>query len=307
MRMYREAVPGSTPLRNAIVFRGQATTSPLFPLQVNLVCIAGAAALAGTVEGILWGQESDAVHRDLTLVCIAIVALALIGVLICRRITRRRVAEILAALPAGSVGQREAEEVILPDTRENRRRIAADARRLRTPLDRARAVVGWCLLAGLLGIGAAGVLRRDLPWLAVVAVVLVAAGIVALLLLHLARWVQLTRLPGVLRASPADAEQERGRALTRDLRDQMRTTMILWTLTAVVVAGAESGREMLGSGAGQMIGISPGVVALVWLSGIAILTWLRVRLERLGPALREEFGYDVPVRTASGDSSPGPV
>ncbi|WP_292698969.1 hypothetical protein [Microbacterium sp. 69-10] len=37
----------------------------------------------------------------------------------------------------------------------------------------------------------------------------------------------------------------------------------------------------------------------------ARMAWSRGRrLERLGPLLREEFGCDVPVRTASGDSSP---
>ena len=43
MRIYRGAAPGSAPLRNAVEFRGQASSSPLFPLQVTLVCVAGAA------------------------------------------------------------------------------------------------------------------------------------------------------------------------------------------------------------------------------------------------------------------------
>ncbi|HWU28126.1 MAG TPA: hypothetical protein VN041_03415, partial [Microbacterium sp.] len=145
MRMYLGAVPGSASLRNAVEFRGQASSSPLFPLQVTLVCVAGAGALAAIVSGILWAQEPDAVYRDATLCCIGLVVLTVLGVLICRGMTRNCLAPVLSDLPAGSVGQRDAEETILSDTRENRRLLAARARRTSTPLDNARSVAGWCL------------------------------------------------------------------------------------------------------------------------------------------------------------------
>ncbi|MGN7977933.1 hypothetical protein ACTJJ4_10190 [Microbacterium sp. 22195] len=307
MRMYLGAVPGSGPLRNAVEFRGQASSAPLFPLQVTLVCVAGAGALAAVVSGILWSQEPDAAYRGATLCCIALVVLAVLGVLICRGITRSRIASVLADLPAGSVGQRDADETILADTRENRRLLAARARRLSTPLDRARSAAGWCLAAAVVGVGATGRLRHDpiWSWLAVATAVLAAACVAALIALHLARWTQLTRLPGVLRGSPTDAERERGRSLTRDLRDQMMATMILWSLTAFAGMGLVLGGDVAAASSGRALGLL-GILAL-WAAGLSLLTWLRLRLERLGPLLREEFGYDVPVRTASGDSSPGPV
>jgi len=307
MRMYLGAAPGAAPLRNAVEFRGQAISSPLFPLQVTLVCVAGAGALAAIVSGILWAQEPDAVYRDVTLSSAALVVLTVLGVLVCRGITRNRVAPVLADLPAGSVGQRDAEETILPDTRENRRLLAARARRTSTPLDNARSVAGWCLAAAVVGVGATARLGHDpaWSWLAIATAVLAAACVVALIALHLARWTQLTRLPGVLRGSPTEVEQERGRSLTRDLRGQMLATMTLWSLAAFASMGLVLGEDVVATSSGRTLGLL-GILVL-WVAGLSLLTWLRVRLERLGPLLREEFGYDVPVRTASGDSSPGLV
>jgi len=307
MRMYLGAVPGSASLRNAVEFRGQASSSPLFPLQVTLVCVAGAGALAAIVSGILWAQEPDAVYRDATLCCIGLVVLTVLGVLICRGMTRNCLAPVLSDLPAGSVGQRDAEETILSDTRENRRLLAARARRTSTPLDNARSVAGWCLAAAVVGVGATARLGHDpaWSWLAIATAVLAAACVVALIALHLARWTQLTRLPGVLRGSPTEVEQERGRSLTRDLRGQMLATMTLWSLAAFASMGLVLGEDVVATSSGRTLGLL-GILVL-WVAGLSLLTWLRVRLERLGPLLREEFGYDVPVRTASGDSSPGLV
>jgi len=307
MRMYLGAAPGSAPLRKAVEFRGQASSSPLFPLQVTLVCLAGAGALAAMVSGILWAQEPDAVYRDATLCCSGLVVLAVLGVLVCRGITRNRLAPVLADLPAGAVGQRDADETILADTRENRRLLAARARRVSTPLDNARSVAGWCLAAAVVGIGATARLGHEpaWSWLAIATVVLAAVCVVALIVLHLARWTQLTRLPAVLRGSPTEVEQERGRSLTRDLRDQMLATMILWSLAAFAGMGLVLGEDVVATSSGRTLGLL-GILVL-WVAGLSLLTWLRVRLERLGPLLREEFGYDVPVRTASGDSSPGLV
>ena len=307
MRMYLGAVPGSASLRNAVEFRGQASSSPLFPLQVTLVCVAGAGALAAIVSGILWAQQPDAVYRDATLCCIGLVVLAVLGVLICRGMTRNRLAPVLSDLPAGSVGQRDADETILADTRENRRLLAARARRRSTPLDNARSVAGWCLAAAVVGVGATARLGHDpaWSWLAIATAVLAAACVVALIALHLAGWTQLTRLPGVLRGSPTEVEQERGRSLTRDLRGQMLATMTLWSLAAFASMGLVLGEDVVATSSGRTLGLL-GILVL-WVAGLSLLTWLRVRLERLGPLLREEFGYDVPVRTASGDSSPGLV
>ncbi|GAA2872800.1 hypothetical protein [Microbacterium arabinogalactanolyticum] len=307
MRMYRGAAPGSVPLRNAVEFRGQATSSSLFPLEVTLVCVAGAGALAAIVSGILWAQEPDAVYRDAMLCCTGFVVLAVLGVLICRGITRHRLAPVLAGLPAGAVGQRDADETILADTRENRRLLAARARRVSTPLDNARSAAGWCLAAAVVGVGATARLRHEpaWSWLAIAAAVLAAVCVVALIVLHLARWIQLTRLPGVLRGSPTEVEQERGRSLTRDLRDQMLATMILWSLAAYAGMGLVRGEDVVATSSGRTLGLLG--ILILWVAGLSLLTWLRVRLERLGPLLREEFGYDVPVRTASGDSSPGLV
>ncbi|HWU29289.1 MAG TPA: hypothetical protein VN041_09400, partial [Microbacterium sp.] len=141
--------------------------------------------------------------------------------------------------------------------------------------------------------------------LAIATAVLAAACVVALIALHLARWTQLTRLPGVLRGSPTEVEQERGRSLTRDLRGQMLATMTLWSLAAFASMGLVLGEDVVATSSGRTLGLL-GILVL-WVAGLSLLTWLRVRLERLGPLLREEFGYDVPVRTASGDSSPGLV
>jgi hypothetical protein len=81
--------------------------------------------------------------------------------------------------------------------------------------------------------------------------------------------------------------------------------MILWSLAAFAGMGLVLGEDVVATSSGRTLGLM-GILVL-WVAGLSLLTWLRVRLERLGPLLREEFGYDVRVRTASDDSSPGLV
>ncbi|MDR2999066.1 MAG: hypothetical protein LBU78_13210 [Microbacterium sp.] len=292
MRMYDGASAGSAELRNAVEFRGQATATPFFPLQVSLFCVAGFTAITAIVFGILWSQ--GLVYRVVTLGCIALVVFLLLAVLITRLITRGRVAAAIAALPKGAVGVHGPARVLLSDDKTSRSLLRERDRRLRTPLHRVWVVVGWCSIAGIVVTAAAGLLR-DMTGRAplTVAWLVLAACVVALIVLHLADWVELARLPRRLRGpAPTDAEQERGRSLTIDLRGHAVTTMAVWTLVALFAVGVAWP-------------VVPGIVIL-WMLGMILLVWLRARLERIGPGLREEFGYDVPMEIPSdGNSNPG--
>ncbi|MFE6996208.1 hypothetical protein ACFVAE_09650 [Microbacterium sp. NPDC057659] len=288
MRMYDGAVAGSAELRNAVEFRGQATATPFFPLQVSLFCVAGFAAIMAIVFAILWSQGP--VFPALAVGCFALVVVLLLAVLVTRSLTRGRIAARAAALPKGAVGVHGQAAVLLPDDRTGRARLAERDRRLRTPLDRASRAMVWCLVTGIVLTGAAGALRDTIGGVPVaVAWLLLAACAATLLVLHLARWVQLSRLPQRLRGpSPTDAEKERGRSLTNDLRTQAVTTMAVWTVIALLAAG-----------------VAGPLVLVLWLLGLALLVWLRARLERIGPALRDEFGYDVPMEIPTGDAGTG--
>ncbi|MFE6735939.1 hypothetical protein [Microbacterium sp. NPDC057650] len=288
MRMYDGAAAGSAELRNAVEFRGQATATPLFPLQVSLFCVAGFAATMAIVCGVLWSQAP--VFPVLALGGIALVIVLLLAVLVARALTRGRIAAQVAGLPKGAGGVHGPATVYLPDDKASRNRLAERDRRLRTPLDRASRAAVWCLVAALVITGAAGALRDTIGGVPLtVAWLLLAVCVATLLVLHAARWVQLSRLPQRLRGpSPTDAEKERGRSLTIDLRRQAVATMAAWTLVALFAAGVAG----------------PGILIL-WLLGMLLLVWLRTRLERIGPALREEFGYDVPMEIPTGDAGTG--
>ncbi|MFC4138468.1 MULTISPECIES: hypothetical protein [unclassified Microbacterium] len=294
MRMYDGAVAGSAELRNAVEFRGQATATPFFPLQVSLFCVAGFAATMAIVFGILWSQGP--VFRAVTLGCIALVVVLLLAVLVTRNRTHGPVAATIAALPKGAVGVHGPATVILRDDRTSRSVLRERDRRRRTPLHPLWVIVGWCLVAGIVVTGAAGLLRDTIGRAPLtVAWLFLAACVVALIVLHLADWLELTRLPRRLRGpAPTDAEQERGHSLTIDLRGHAVTTMAVWTLVALFAVGVE------------LPGVGAPVVLALWLLGMILLLWLRARLERIGPALREEFGYDVPMEIPSdGNSNPG--
>jgi hypothetical protein len=103
----------------------------------------------------------------------------------------------------------------------------------------------------------------------------------------------------------SDALQPIGLSILAVVPAPPLATMILWSLAAFAGMGLVLGEDVVATSSGRTLGLM-GILVL-WVVGLSLLTWLRVRLERLGPLLREEFGYDVRVRTASGDSSPGLV
>lgn len=315
IRMYRGLPAKSIELRKVIEFRGQVSRQPLFPLMVSLVCVGFAAALAAipaVIIGIEYAQRGDDPETarsaillfGATAACGAVVIASLVGVLICRRFQKTRLSSTLGALPAQAVGHAgPRRQRVRGDDKPKLTQLTADNRRLRTGTGRIQ-VVGFLALAiGLLGICLTGSIRASpetastgLALLANGAELLTVVSTALLLAVHIARWVELLHLPErIRRHHPAASalDRRRARALTSDLQAQMWQSLMLWSLLGIALAG-------LFLAYGGPLQFALGV--LIWWLGLTVLVYLRVRLERSGPILREEFGYEIPVEVSTGDS-----
>lgn len=315
MHMYRDLPAKSLELRNVVEFRGQVPRRQLFPLAVSLVCVGSATALAAIPAALLGMEYSQRPYDPdaarlapmffgATAACAIVVFATFAGVLLCRHIENTRLSAALQALPAQAVGHTGPHrQRVRGDDKPKLAQLAADSRRLRTGPQRMQAILFLALAVGLLGICLTGTVRAvpepvSPGWalLANGSELCTVTSAALLLAVHLVRWVELIQLPERIRRKGqgvSATDRRRAGALTSDLRAQMQQSMALWSLLGIALTGLSFA---------QGSALHFALVITAWSLGIAALIYLRVRLERNGPALREEFGYEIPVEVNTGDS-----